>query len=194
MNVKICKKCGKIGLDQIDFGLCWSYGKYRYRHKCKLCRSNETKQWRKDNPEHKRKYNEQWRKANPVYWKQYRKNSYDKYKRWFEDNYDKLREYRNLHRSRKAGLDGTFDKGHLMHIYVCQEGLCSCCKRQLPFTKMTVDHVKPISKPGSSNWPNNIQLLCKSCNSSKGNYHNIDYRDNKPVFFGELIGKYKCLE
>lgn len=191
MNVRICTKCGFVGLDQIDFGMCWSYGKYRFRYKCKLCRSKETKQWRKDNPKHKKEYDNQWRKDNPEYSKQYRQEHPDKYKQWFEDNSDKLKEYRNNHRALDAGLDGTFDKGHLRHMYICQKGLCVCCKQPFPFNKMTVDHIKPISKPGSSNWPNNIQLLCKSCNSSKKNHHATDFRESKPVFFGEIIGRLK---
>lgn len=43
-------------------------------------------------------------------------------------------------------------------------GLCAICKTT---EKLTVDHIIPLSK-GGSNDLNNLQILCKSCNSKKG--------------------------
>ncbi len=46
---------------------------------------------------------------------------------------------------------------------------CACCGQQ---KKLTKDHIKPLSK-GGSDFIENIQPLCRSCNSKKHNKFNI---------------------
>lgn len=56
------------------------------------------------------------------------------------------------------------------------EFVCLCCGRREPEIKLTADHVIPLSK-GGTNFIENIQPLCQSCNSSKHRAI-IDYRVN----------------
>lgn len=60
-------------------------------------------------------------------------------------------------------------------LYDRQEGRCVYCRRYFPVDIMHVDHKKPISKGGSDEM-DNLQVLCPTCNSSKGSYTDEEYR------------------
>ncbi len=56
---------------------------------------------------------------------------------------------------------------HKHMLYGRQEGVCGGCQVMFPFRNMTVDHIVAQSKGGSDHM-DNLQLLCRACNSTKG--------------------------
>ena len=59
---------------------------------------------------------------------------------------------------------------HRDYLWSKQRGKCALCKTNLRYEWETphVDHIRPLSK-GGDNHRSNLQLLCATCNLSKGN-------------------------
>ena len=53
-------------------------------------------------------------------------------------------------------------------LFGLQEGKCNGCEVLFPFRNMTIDHIIPRSRGGTDD-PDNLQLLCAACNSTKSN-------------------------
>lgn len=53
------------------------------------------------------------------------------------------------------------------NIYERDEYTCQYCERKLNFKDLTVDHIVPRSKGGTSTWTN-VVAACRFCNNKKG--------------------------
>lgn len=73
-------------------------------------------------------------------------------------------------RERYHRMGGRGYQRYRKELYIEQRGVCPLCNKSLfPFgTHLHVDHIKPISKDGTSD-RSNLQVTHPSCNLSKGN-------------------------
>lgn len=61
----------------------------------------------------------------------------------------------------------TFDKKQKREAYERQQGICIHCGKHFELEEMDADHIKPWCEGGTT-VAENCQMLCKSCNRTKG--------------------------
>lgn len=123
--------------------------------------------WRKWHQEH-REYKSAYRRENRDHFREIERNQR-------KANPAIARAKGHRRRARLLAAGGTFTAQEWNDLKAQYGYRCLCCGRQEPEIVLTVDHVVPISL-GGHNDISNIQPLCLSCNTSKGNRHITDYR------------------
>ena len=78
----------------------------------------------------------------------------------------------NFHSGQRAAMrrsaEGRYTAEDINTIRKHQNSKCAVCRIDIGPRRESVDHIIALSN-GGTNWPRNIQLLCKSCNSRKKN-------------------------
>ena len=150
------------------------------------------RKWKRKNKEQVKEYNRKWW----LKWYKSNKNKElhkEKVREWNKNNRERInaqaRKYYRLNKSKVKAINNKYRKNNMEKArlnrarrrallkrargkYTLKEWLevckkvnwkCVICKEE---KKLTIDHIIPLSK-GGTNYINNIQPLCKSCNSRK---------------------------
>lgn len=85
---------------------------------------------------------------------------------WSKNNTEKIKSYVRNRTARIHNANGKHTAQDIEKLFIKQKGKCMNCFKSIK-NKYDVDHIIPLSK-GGNNWPSNLQILCPSCNRSKG--------------------------
>lgn len=184
-NPEVSKRAIRRYQERVKAGHKWK------EKKCYICKTTKPAKDFYDNDLHKGRLANECKqclkekiKADPDYYakrysrnparhrksaKQYRERNRDKViaelKEWRKRNPEKGVEYAQNRRARIMSAEGSFTTGDIKRIGEHQNWLCAWCSKKVR-KGYHVDHIMPISK-GGSNSPDNLQILCKSCNLHK---------------------------
>lgn len=147
------------------------------------------KEYREENKERISEYKKDWAKKNRVrkseqekHWRENNeKRNVEMKKKWYEKNRDRV--YSNLLKRRSLKHFVRFEGIRRKELLDRDNWKCKRCGVQVhdrsvggnenrhlwdDERKAHIDHIIPISKGGDST-PNNLQVLCRTCNLSKNN-------------------------
>lgn len=85
---------------------------------------------------------------------------------WKLKNPEKVRWTRKQTKHKRRAREGKFYVSDIRALFAKQDGLCVVCGTSLA-EYFEVDHIVSIAR-GGTNWPSNLQLLCRHCNRKKG--------------------------
>ncbi len=177
---KVCTGCGlEKPVDDFYLDKRWGCRRSRCKTCCTAYSSTRPKpkldpekskarraRWEEKNPEWRRTYDREYHQAHP--------EKFNHPRRKGGAQYERVRADKNRRRARLAGAEGSHTVEEWIALREQYEHRClSCGRDDRPLTR---DHVVPLIE-GGSDYIDNIQPLCKPCNSSKGTSM-IDFRSS----------------
>lgn len=142
----------------------------RYRERHRERNLARLRKWREDNHDKAIAWLRDYRRANP-------ERHRTEVREWQKRNPEKRRAQRHLRKCRQRSAEGRFTGIDIKNILKHQRNKCAYyidCGQSFSNQQFQIDHIVPLAR-GGTNWPNNLQLLCASCNARKHDRDPIDY-------------------
>lgn len=153
---KTCNKCKDIkSIDKFSKNKQSPDG---YAYYCKKCSYFYKKVWRQKNKEKIADYQREWRKKHPHYSVMHDRST--------PTHYKKKLYYNRVRIAKRRKMEGSHTFKEWEDLKKDYNFTCPRCGRKEPEIVLTVDHIIPMSKKGTDNI-DNIQPLCKTCNTRK---------------------------
>jgi 5-methylcytosine-specific restriction endonuclease McrA len=176
--MKTCYSCKETkSLDDFHRNKTRSDGR---TSRCKVCQKRLSKEYREKNSDKISETNKSYRENNSDRLREYQRE-------WVKENRDRVNENNKRYRQTEKGKELAYRKNmkrrsHKHRVYFRphhrkvildrDSWKCRCCgvdvhdRRDNTPDKAHIDHIVPISKGGNSE-PDNLQVLCRTCNLSK---------------------------
>jgi len=160
--------------------------------KCREYRANNIEKckrsyadWYAKDPGKKKEYNSRYVKENSIsvgaYQKRYYSSNADKRRakssEWKNKNPERVRVHNRNREAKKIDSEGSHTAADIQQLLVLQKSKCAVCRTSIA-NGYHVDHVIPLIS-GGRNSKENLQLLCPTCNLSKGAKHPVDFMQSR---------------
>ena len=177
-HLKTCRKCNEEK-PHSEFRKSPKGDSFGLHAWCHDCNRAARRMHYQNNKDRYSEWNRSWNESNPEKRERYqadrirdRGRDRELAKEWRRNNPDRMRALQSNYRSKKRQADGVLTSEAIRLVLDTHGRACLRCGS---VENIEIDHVIPLSK-GGSNLFENLQPLCKSCNSSKGNRSCADYR------------------
>lgn len=172
-GMRYCRQCDRVkSLEEFVVSRRNLLGR---GYRCYECHRKANKQSIERHRETRNERNRAWSRENLDYYREYARSRPEMrrtvQRNWRQNNPEQVRAGVERYRARKINAEGAYTVEEWQNLCESYQYRCLCCGQQKP---LTVDHVVPLSQ-GGTNYIDNIQPLCETCNKSKGNKI-IDYR------------------
>lgn len=164
-------------------GACYTCA-HEWRHENKEKIAQDYVVWRNENRDSVNAYKRVWSAENAERTKESRRATVQRmrdanpekyaiaaseyyYRKMHDPEFRALQSHRSKNnRAKRLKAEGFFTQADVDKVHADQNFMCAICGSDTSYAYQ-VDHILALSR-GGSNWPINLQILCKSCNCRKG--------------------------